>query len=207
MDDSRNVSPKLQSLVSLIRSPVQLQEAIQQLQNLSLVRYELNIDSPALRIHDLIQFMVQESAKKEGTQQDCFKSAVMLTCSAFRRVGDTRSYKSWAVCERFIPHLQSLTVWDKLHSGGDDNEEWRCTPRAKEQHRLYIGQSRRSLHYLSITIIPDFLFTAPYKALIALGGSMNSLQCPTYNGPMTHGTRTQIGTEKKQKKQEGDVIP
>jgi hypothetical protein len=49
-----------------MRSPVQLQGAIQQLRDLSLVRYESNKDAFVLRIHDLIQTTIQESAWRQG---------------------------------------------------------------------------------------------------------------------------------------------
>ena len=110
---------KLESLINLLRSPVQLQGAIQQLRDLSLVRYESNKDAFVLRIHDLIQTTIQESAWRQDGYNCWFHLAVELVCCAFRKVDDPRSFVCWAQSEMFCPHIQSLAKWDDEHTIGN----------------------------------------------------------------------------------------
>jgi tetratricopeptide (TPR) repeat protein len=114
-----NTSPELESLISLMRSPVQLQQAIQYLRQLSLVGYKSIEDTSALRIHDLIQIIIQESIRRNGRQDHWFHVAAVLACSAFQHVEDPCSHRCWAQCETFHPHIQSLTKWDDEHTVGN----------------------------------------------------------------------------------------
>jgi tetratricopeptide (TPR) repeat protein len=113
-----NVSPE--SLIDLLCSPVQLQRAIQHLHSRSLVGYESNGDESVLRIHDLIQLTIQESTS-EDADHHWFHVAVELVCSGFRQIDDPWSYTSWAQCDVFAPHIQSLTKWDIEHSVGNSD--------------------------------------------------------------------------------------
>jgi tetratricopeptide (TPR) repeat protein len=106
---------ELESLIALVRSPVQRGQAIHYLRQLSLVGYKSTEDTSALRIHDLIQITIQENVRRNGTQDHWFHVAVILACSAFRRVEDPFSHRCWAQCEIFHPHIQSLTKWDDDH--------------------------------------------------------------------------------------------
>src|ERR1700676_969596 len=54
VDESATMA-ELESLISMIRSPIQFQQAIQQLHRILLVGYKSTKIAPALRIHDLIQ--------------------------------------------------------------------------------------------------------------------------------------------------------
>jgi hypothetical protein len=60
MKSTSNLTPEQESLIHLICSPLQLQRAIQQLHNQSLVGFESSSDVSTLRIHDLIQAAIQE---------------------------------------------------------------------------------------------------------------------------------------------------
>lgn len=130
-----NTSPELESLIALMRSPVQLQQAIQYLRQLSLVGYKSIEDTSALRIHDLIQIIIQESIRRNGRQNHWFYVAAVLACSAFQHVEDPFSHRCWAQCETFHPHIQSLTKWDDEHTVG--NSELR-------QANMRIGQYLKS---------------------------------------------------------------
>jgi tetratricopeptide (TPR) repeat protein len=122
VDDINNtlvIFQELESLIALMSSPVQLQRAIQQLRHLSLVKYESNRDTSTLHIHDLIQFVIRESTRREDPHYNWFRVAVALACGAFGRIGNPKSPRLWARCEALNPHLQSLTIWDDGHAIGD----------------------------------------------------------------------------------------
>jgi hypothetical protein len=107
--------PKLRSLLHLILSPIQLQDAITQLQNRSLVKHIHGADTSVLRIHDLIKIMVQTSSTNSGADQEWFEIAVELAYGAFRHVEDPESPKCWSRCAMFAPHLQLLTMRDVMY--------------------------------------------------------------------------------------------
>lgn len=113
------VSPNLDSLIALMCSPVQLQHAIRQLHDFSLVGYESTQGTIALRIHDLVQIMIQESTRIDGRQDQWFHIARELACNAFRHIEDPVSHRCWVQCETLSPHIQNLTKWDDEHSVGN----------------------------------------------------------------------------------------
>lgn len=117
INDISFINPKLEPLTALISSPVRLQQAIQQLHQLSLIRYEPNTNTPTLRIHELIQLMIRERTRREDTQHHWFHAAVTLACSAFRHV-EYPTHEHWPRCEILSPHIQSLKMWDDEHSIG-----------------------------------------------------------------------------------------
>ncbi|KAI9854314.1 MAG: hypothetical protein M1824_000407 [Vezdaea acicularis] len=102
-------------LEALAQTPIQLQKAIQQLQNHSLVEHLLDVNTPILRLHDLIQFMVQQRVKVERTENENFILATTVVCNAFQKVRNPESSKSWVQCEMYIPHIQSLLARDSVH--------------------------------------------------------------------------------------------
>jgi tetratricopeptide (TPR) repeat protein len=110
-----SVAPQLNTLLPLMLSPIQLQDAITQLQNRSLVRHLRNVDSSILRIHDLTKIMVQASLTNSGTDREWFKIAVELACGAFQLVEDPASYKCWPQSAMFAPHLHLLTLRDEIY--------------------------------------------------------------------------------------------
>jgi hypothetical protein len=87
--------PQLKTLLALILSPVDLHDAITQLQKRSLVKHQRSIETSVLRIHDLTKIMVQ-STMKDSSDRKWFKFAVELACGAFKRIKNPRSYKCWA---------------------------------------------------------------------------------------------------------------
>jgi hypothetical protein len=99
-----HIYPEFDSLITLILSPIEFQMAIQ---SLSLVERSHNGTS-SLWIHDLIQFMVQERAKKDETYQQWLHSSWSLVFGVFRLIDDSTLPQSWADYEKFMPHLQSL---------------------------------------------------------------------------------------------------
>jgi tetratricopeptide (TPR) repeat protein len=117
------MTPKLESLIALIGAPVQLQSAIQQLLHSSLVTStdtsEPNTDTSALRIHDLIKLMIQESVRRDNTHYLWFHVAAALVCGAFQCIEDPTSYRCWAQCETLNPHIHSLTMWDDANEFGN----------------------------------------------------------------------------------------
>lgn len=107
----------LRSLIALIKSPVRLHGAIRKLQDLSLVgyRYIHATSKPALHIHDLVQWMIQEKAKTDGQESIWLEHVVALVCGLFQNVEDTASPNYWAECEMLSPHIQNLMVQHDPH--------------------------------------------------------------------------------------------
>jgi tetratricopeptide (TPR) repeat protein len=105
------ISPMLEPLITLLCSPTQRREAISQLCRNSLVKCEFTQGTSTLRIHDLVQFMIQEITRRNDKQFNWFHIAVGLACSAFRRVDNPASYECWAQCEMLSPHIRSLSKW------------------------------------------------------------------------------------------------
>ena len=111
----------LEPAIALMCSPVQFQQAIQQLHHLSLIGYNpitnaLSTSTPVLHIHDLVQFMIQESVRRESTHHPWFNVAARLVCGAVGHVDDTSSPSCWVQCETLSPHIQSSTRWDDKHT-------------------------------------------------------------------------------------------
>jgi tetratricopeptide (TPR) repeat protein len=121
--DPSIITPQLGSFIALIRAPVQLQWAIQQLLHSSLVTStdtsELNTDTSELRIHDLIKLMIQESVRRDKTHYLWFHMATALVCGAFQCIEDPTSHKYWSQCETFNSHIHSLTMWDDANEVGN----------------------------------------------------------------------------------------
>jgi hypothetical protein len=63
-------SLEMKTLLALILSPIERQDAIMQLQNCSLIKHLRGADASTLRIHDLIRIMVQEKFSKRGNEQE-----------------------------------------------------------------------------------------------------------------------------------------
>jgi hypothetical protein len=114
------VSPKMKSLLDLIVSPTDLQSAITQLQNRSLVKRRQINGCSSLWMHDLIQFVVIENTKKSGGGKELFECAVKLICTAYQQVEDPTAPTSWRQCEDYIPHIQSLTTRDEISDPARD---------------------------------------------------------------------------------------
>jgi tetratricopeptide (TPR) repeat protein len=110
------ISSEFRSLVSLILSPTHFRTAIQKLQNLSLVEHRSDSGNSSLWMHDLIQFTMQEGARKEETYRELLQYSVSLVCAALRRIKDPDLPQSWAECEEFVLHLRSLNQrWNSLY--------------------------------------------------------------------------------------------
>jgi tetratricopeptide (TPR) repeat protein len=107
--------PQLKPLLHLILSPIQLQDAIKQLQNRSLVKHLRGADTSVLRIHDLIKIMVQANLTNSGTGREWFDIAVDLAWSAFQLVEDPKSYECWVQCAIFAPHFHLLTMRNEIY--------------------------------------------------------------------------------------------
>jgi hypothetical protein len=116
-----HLSPAFESLIALIVSPIEFQTAIQKLQSLSLVEHRSHNGTSSLWIHDLIQFMVREHARKDETYESWLQSSWSLVCGAFSLIDDPTLPQWWGDCEKIVPHLQSLrNAWDDF--GGTNLE-------------------------------------------------------------------------------------
>src|SRR3984957_7607037 len=110
------VSMEFHSLITLITSPIDFQAALQKLQSLSLIERRSDDGTSSLWMHDLIEFMMQDAARKEETYRDWLQLSVSLVCGALGLIEDIGSPEAWEQCEKFIPHLRSLDkTWDDAH--------------------------------------------------------------------------------------------
>jgi tetratricopeptide (TPR) repeat protein len=109
-------SQKFKALLAVILSPIELQDAIMQLQNRSLIKRLRGADRSTLRMHDLTRIMIRGRSSKGGDEQEWFDLAAALCCCAFSRcVANPESPEYWLHCAIFIPHFQQLTRQDKLY--------------------------------------------------------------------------------------------
>jgi tetratricopeptide (TPR) repeat protein len=103
-----HLTPEFDSLIALILSPIEFQTAIQKLQSLSLVEHRSHNGNSSLWIHDLIQFMVREHARKDGSYESWLQSSWSLVYAVYLLIDDPTLPQWWGDCERLVPHLQSL---------------------------------------------------------------------------------------------------
>src|SRR5215472_2998001 len=116
LETTPNTPSHTASLLTLVQSPVDLRETIVQLQSRSLVTCHDSSQTLSFRIHDLIQLVVLETSKKDGSEQECFELAVQLACHAFEQIEDYQSPVCWPQCEALVPHIQSLTSRQDISS-------------------------------------------------------------------------------------------
>jgi tetratricopeptide (TPR) repeat protein len=100
--------PEFHSLATLITSPIKFQTALQKLQGLSLVERRSSDGHSSVWMHDLIKFIMQDSARQEETYRDWLCSSISFVYCASHLIDDLYSPQSWEEFERFIPHIQSL---------------------------------------------------------------------------------------------------
>ncbi|KZP05320.1 hypothetical protein FIBSPDRAFT_1054157 [Athelia psychrophila] len=101
---------ELSHLLEHICSDQWRREAFRHLEDLSLARPLYGL-TQSLHIHDLIQqVIIQQTAAAHPSGGDPYYAfAVALLSQAFETIGDVGSPQAWTECERFVPHLMSLT--------------------------------------------------------------------------------------------------
>ena len=114
-------SPRMTAVLDLIQSPTNLQIALIQPQNRSLIKRHQTDGCSSLWIHDLIQLLVLDNARKCGGEKEFFECAVELICTAFQQIDDPESPTSWQQYEIYISHIQALTTRDKISDRARDN--------------------------------------------------------------------------------------
>ena len=114
-------SPTMTAVLDLIQSPTNLQIALIQLQNRSLIKRREHDGESSLWIHDLIQLLVLENTKRSGGERAWFECAVKLVCTAFEQIGNPQLPSSWRQCEVYVSHIQSLTGRDKISNRARDS--------------------------------------------------------------------------------------
>ncbi|KZP26480.1 TPR-like protein [Athelia psychrophila] len=108
------VPSELTVLIALFCSEGRIRAAFRHFEDLSIAQ-PLYDDKPSLHIHDLIQWVLQQSAlvhREEGYRV----LAIALLCNAFQTIDDPRSPQSWDQCEIFVPHFMALETQDWTHS-------------------------------------------------------------------------------------------
>ncbi|KZP26502.1 hypothetical protein FIBSPDRAFT_1040763 [Athelia psychrophila] len=113
-DPLEGVPAELRGLIELICSEEQVRAALHHFEDLSIAQ-PLYAEKPSLHIHDLIQWVLQQSIlihHEEGYRA----LAVTLLCHAFGTIDAPDEPQSWAECERYVPHFTALGAQDKAHS-------------------------------------------------------------------------------------------
>ncbi|KZP22291.1 TPR-like protein [Athelia psychrophila] len=108
------VPSELKGLLALICSEERIRAAFRHFEDLSIAQpmYE---DKLSLHIHDLIQWVLQQSTLIR--QEDGYRTlAIALLCNAFQTIGDPESPRSWDECEIFVPHFTALGIQVRTHS-------------------------------------------------------------------------------------------
>ncbi|KZP26551.1 TPR-like protein [Athelia psychrophila] len=112
-DPLQGVSSELRTLVELLCSEERIRGAFMHFEDLSVAQPTYG-GRPALHIHDLIQWVLQQSTL---IHQEGYRAlAIALLCNAFQAVKDPQSPQSWDECEIFVPHFAALGIQDGTHS-------------------------------------------------------------------------------------------
>ncbi|KZP26519.1 TPR-like protein [Athelia psychrophila] len=119
-DPLEGVPPDLRGLIEFICSEERVRAALHHFEDLSIAQpLYINIDKPSLHIHDLIQWVLQQSIvlhRAEGHRA----FAIALLCHAFQTIDAPDEPQSWAECERYVPHFTALGAQDKAHPATTD---------------------------------------------------------------------------------------
>jgi tetratricopeptide (TPR) repeat protein len=137
--NSAFISPDFRPLLTLILSPIQREVIVQKLQKLSLVEQLFEGDQAYLRMHDLVQYMMGERAKKDAsTYREWLRSTVSLVYCVFRSIEEPQLPRWWPDCEMLLPHLHSLNErWS-----GVDGVNLELAKTDVEMSRYLISQGR-----------------------------------------------------------------
>ncbi|KZP27901.1 TPR-like protein [Athelia psychrophila] len=114
LDPLQGVSLELRALIELLCSEERVRATFIHFEDLSVAR-PMYGERPALHIHDLIQWVLQQSTilhREEGYRA----LAIALLCNAFQTITDPRSPQSWDECEVFVPHFTALGTQDQKYS-------------------------------------------------------------------------------------------
>lgn len=105
-DPLYDVPTELKGLIELICSEERMQNVLRHFEDLSIAQ-PLHGDKPSLRIHDCIQWVLQQSATPER-KDGCRALANALLFHAFPASDDPEEPKSWDEYERYTPHFRAL---------------------------------------------------------------------------------------------------
>jgi tetratricopeptide (TPR) repeat protein len=156
------LSCELESLIKLVSSEVQLQSALQQLEQLSFIKRRSAHEGGAHCMHDLTQSLVQVALESEGTYLQWFRCAVRIACGAFRQIENPTLPEFWHQCEGLISHILSLTKYSELvdHENADlltaraNIAAYWCNRgryyEARETYQQILGIGSNALHSTSI---------------------------------------------------------
>ncbi|KZP26557.1 TPR-like protein [Athelia psychrophila] len=113
-DPLEGVPSELTGLIALICSEERIRAAFRHFEDLSIAQPLYHDDKPSLHIHDLIQWVLQQSTLIR--QEEGYRAlAIALLCNSFRTIDNPESPKSWDECERFVPHFTALGTQDGTH--------------------------------------------------------------------------------------------
>ena len=105
------ITVTMSSLLDLIQSPTQLNEALMELQNRSLIGRRQEAGHSSMWMHRLIQIVVLEDMKSSGKDRDWFDNAAELMCRALAQIPEPSSREALRRCQDLVPHIQSLTMY------------------------------------------------------------------------------------------------
>ncbi|KZP22285.1 TPR-like protein [Athelia psychrophila] len=108
------VPSELISLITFICSEERIQAAFRHFEDLAIAQPLYDV-KPSLHIHDLIQWVLQQSTLID--QDEGYRAlAIALLCNSFQTIDDPESPQSWDKCEIFVPHFTALGTQDETHS-------------------------------------------------------------------------------------------
>ena len=89
----------LETVVSLFRSSIRISKAIQEIQRISLAVCKPEGSERILRIHDLVQLLLQSKLIPIVDREQWLEIAIRIVCKAFEAIGDYGAPENWRRCD------------------------------------------------------------------------------------------------------------
>jgi len=99
---------ELKAIIDLFRSSIRLAKAIQEIQRLSLAVYTLEGSERIIRIHDLVQLLLQSKLIATAERKHWLEMVICIFSKAFKGIGDLESPRNWARWDQFISHIEFM---------------------------------------------------------------------------------------------------
>jgi len=99
---------ELKAIIDLFRSSIRLAKAIQEIQRLSLAVYTLEGSERIIRIHDLVQLLLQSKLIATAERKHWLEMVICIFSKASKGIGDPESPRNWARWDQFISHIEFM---------------------------------------------------------------------------------------------------
>ena len=108
--------PDFLRVLAILQSPVRLQSCIIKIQNLCLIQRQVSRAEATLRMHDLIQYLIQHKLIEDTQKEMWLDAAINLVCGAFEKLENPSLPSLWTAYEALVPHIQALAKKAKAAS-------------------------------------------------------------------------------------------